>query len=251
MTASPPAAPTVAQTTGLPCLPTRPAPPWLVQLTSLNGPFPLKQVLRESVYYPACGVDGTPVRLLGHHLHSYVYVDYGVGEEGLRRALVDAPFRGYSIVGERPVTKSELAPARSGWDEHAPWMDRRFISTPFARWIVFERQAAVPTHHGPSRFSLLYIGGEGVASFQALYRAQQIAPAALCIIQPGTGFGGNWTDFRRPRGHLARLVVQTPHLVPRLLVCGGDDANAYWPRYRTEVGSGRTDDGGRVVVYER
>lgn len=55
----------------------------------------------------------------------------------------------------------------------------------------------------------------------------------LTIIQPGTGFGGNYTDFRDPNGFFAWTILKGngQHL-PEYLVCGGlllDYSQAFWP----------------------
>ncbi|MCF8227153.1 MAG: hypothetical protein K9J30_14850 [Bacteroidales bacterium] len=75
--------------------------------------------------------------------------------------------------------------------------------------------------HGPKRFSLLYLGGEGVASYQALYWTNQMKPKALAIIQPGTGFGLNWTDFRDENRDLGWVVRNNPSGEPDIIYYGG------------------------------
>lgn len=54
-------------------------PAWLLALTPetlQQAPFPLAEVLRGSVYYPASGTDGHAVELLVRHAASFVHVDY-------------------------------------------------------------------------------------------------------------------------------------------------------------------------------
>ena len=48
-----------------------------------------------------------------------------------------------------------------------------------------ERDDDFGEDHGPERFSLLYVRGEGVATFAGLYAANKVSPKALAIIQPG------------------------------------------------------------------
>ena len=68
-----------------------------------------------------------------------------------------------------------------------------FNSTTVAHWVVFERNADRGEEHGPERFSLLFVCGEGLATFPQLYCSRGRAPKMLCFIQCW-GFAGNWTN---------------------------------------------------------
>lgn len=86
-------------------------PVWLSELVDPLGPIPMPDLLRHCVYYPSAGVDGTPVKYLGRYFQSFVYVDYGVGEQIV---LNDLPnFRGYDLIASRQVCQDELFP--QGW----------------------------------------------------------------------------------------------------------------------------------------
>jgi len=72
-----------------------------------------------------------------------------------------------------------------------------------------------------------------VAAYQALYWQNHTAPVVLAIIQPGHGFGGNYTDFTDPNGFFAWVILKGngQHL-PEYLVFGGlgeHDTQAFWP----------------------
>jgi hypothetical protein len=41
--------------------------------------------------------------------------------------------------------------------------------------------------HGPARFSLLFVGGEEVATYQALYWGNKVTATTIAIVQLGTG----------------------------------------------------------------
>ena len=216
-------------------------PVWLSKLGDPLGPIPMPDVLRHCVYYPAAGLDGDPVKYLGRYFQSFVYVDYGVGEQ---LVLNDLPnFRGYDQISNRQVGQDELVP--QGWqppklrpEDGDPTRNASFIKPPFAIWAVYDRRPEVCSEHGPQRFSLLYIGGEGAATFHALFYSHQVAPAVVALIQPGTGFGRNWTDFENPNRVFARLVRENPAGQPGHLLYGGwSDGGCYrdapWPEYRT------------------
>jgi hypothetical protein len=178
------------------------------------------------------------VRYLGGNVHSFFYVDYGADRGEFNNALQAPGFRGYSILGRRPVTENELAP--DGWqpppiypsDKTGSPLDS-WIKRPFAEWVVLEREKEYGPDHGPARLSLLYLVADGAAAFHALYHAQNIAPYIVAIIRPGTGFGGNWTDFRQETMIFGRLVLSNPAGIPEFLLC--DNHQPYWANHYEAV----------------
>ncbi len=224
-------------------------PQWVLDLTPKtmeDGQFPLQEFLRDSLYYPASGFDGDPVEHLGGNIISFVYVDYAYTRERLRSELEDPGFHGYDLLATRVVTERELAPR--GWHPESPIPDdgdpsryRDWIQELFCDWCVFQRQRDFPDSHGPDRFSLLYLCADGVTAFQVLYVTNSVAPKAVAIIQPGTGFGGNWTDFRDPEKIFARSVLGNPGGRPEILLYGGIGARdgyreSCWPDYSNFLG---------------
>lgn len=205
--------------------------------------FPLASVLEHSLYYPAAGFDGRPVQFLGGFIHSFVYVDYGTEERDLDRELEEHGFEGYRLAGRKVLRESDLAPR--GWNPRIPpefeseqgGFDKKrrdhFVRKPFANWLIFDREDGRDEQHGPDRFSLVYLCADGVAAYQALYHENHTAPEVLAIIQPGAGFGGNYTDFRNPDGFFAWTVLHgNGDHVPEYLVCGGNNdgyTEAFWP----------------------
>ncbi len=209
---------------------------WLTKLTKEEietGKFPLKDILQNSLYYPSCGFDGGVVKDCNTaardlDIVSFIYCDYASGKDAFLEA--QNTFSGYHLLGCRDVTHSELTP--NGWSPTFPpgidkqqYMQYSADWKPFIMWSVFERDAIRDESHGPERFSLLYLGGEGVATYQALYWTNNISARAIAIIQPGTGFGLNWTDFRDENGALAWVINNNPAGQPELYYYGGYGSN--------------------------
>lgn len=236
----------------IPGIPARPVPEWLAKIDP-SSPFPLHEVLQGSLYYPSSGRDGDPVRFLGGFIHSFIYVDYGIDRADVMESL-ESPrhrFRGYRTLLQKDLRPQDLAPG--GWQPIAP---KRIDGTPparppegiepFAIWAVLEREDGFDDAHGPRRFSLVFLCGDGVASFQALYHANRCRPEVVAIIQPGHGFGGNWTDFTDPGLIFSRSVQGNPAGRPGYLLHGGwarGFAEPCWPRYRDLVHRWRAADG--------
>jgi len=228
-------------------LPVQPMPDWLLHMTPdrmFRDPFPLHALLSGSLYYPSSSYDGDPIAYLGGNHLSFVYVDYGAERSRLLTALKEPGLLGYQVMCHRPILETELTPR--GWSPVIP--DRKFprhlrswVRPPFSEWAILERQAGFSDEHGPQRFSLLFICAEGVATFQALYVGNQVAPGTVAIIQPGHGFGGNWTNFSDPDAPLAKAVLGNPAGRPDFLLYGGVGGRHFytrpcWPPYADQLG---------------
>ena len=198
------------------------------------GPVPLDDLLRNSLYYPASRTDGRPIKLcntawrqLG--IDSFVYCDFDLS---VREFLADTrTMRGYHVVAHRRLDSSEYIP--EGWqlemvpEENANGRRRYWDSflgqggpKHEACWVVFERNADKSPAHGPKRLSVLYVCGEGLATFQQLYCSRGIAPKMLCFIQCW-GFAGNWTDFSACGAPFHRTLLKYRECTPEWL-CFGD-----------------------------
>lgn len=230
----------------------RPVPEWLKRLNPAKlspREFSSRKVIEHSLYYPAAGVDGRPIQFLAGFIHSFIHVDYGMNEQAVDNEVKNPGFSGYHLAGATRLSESDLTPG--GWQAAVPARFRdqiqSFISVqqrwfveqqPFATWYIFDRDERLGEEHGPQRFSLVHICADGVATYQALYYKNKTSPEVLAIIQPGTGFGGNYTDFRDPEGFFAWTVLHGNGLnIPEYLVCGGllrDYNDAYWPKDYTE-----------------
>lgn len=233
-------------------IPKREVPQWLNDAENLSA-LPIDKLLANSLFYPSSGRDGDPVRYLGGFIHSFIYVDYGIEHDEVWNSLHDAHhgFRGYRIIDCRDVSQSELTPCGSepvyhGPTDRVPLVHRDYPKERFAIWSVHERGKEWSDDYGPERFSLLYICGDGVAMFRALYHRSKQVPDVVAVIQPGTGFGHNWTDFREPSQIFGRSVLHNPSGTPQYLLCSGlenDRETPCWPEYSELVHYWRVCDG--------
>ena len=245
-------------------LPEIATPRWLTDLSSntiINQPFPLHELLLDSLYYPSSGFDGDPVRHLAGNILSFIYVDYGHSRDEFMNALRDPGFRGYDLFATRSVTERELTP--HGWRptpptrlDGEPSRYRAWIKKPFCSWTLFQRREDIPVSHGPSRFSLLYLCADGVAAYQALYVANSAIPKAVAVIQPGHAFGGNWTNYTKPNRIFAKTVLGNPSGQPEILLYGGMGRRHFyrepcWPDYQTQVCLVDKTGGGSIGVWSK
>ena len=197
-----------------------------------EGHVPMDDLLKDSLYYPASRTDGRPVKLcntvwrrLG--IDSFVYCDFdlSVGE-----FLADTrTMHGYHMLGSRRLDPAEYIP--EGWtlemvlegDGRRRYWDS-FLGhggpAHGACWVVMERDADMSPVHGPERLSILYVCGEGLATFQQLYCSRGVAPKMICFIQCW-GFAGNWTDFTACWGPFHYTLSKYRKSIPEWL-CIGD-----------------------------
>lgn len=261
----------------IPKIKRRPVPSWLKSLNNLDE-LPIRDLLANSLYYPSCGRDGDPVRYLGGFIHSFVFVDYSFEHDEVLNSLHDAHhrFKGYKVVYLRDVKEKELIsdgcsltpsmvftlfccngrmkelqyndwrPIIPDYIDGNPLKYSDSIKEPFAVWAIHQRDENLGEEHGPEQFSLLYICGDGAATFQALYHGNKCAPDVVAIIQPGTGFGLNWTDFRNPSQIFARSVLNNPDGKPGYLLYGGWGSNyksSCWQEYNQLIHYWKVCDG--------
>ena len=231
-------------------------PEWLV---SGDFSFTVEKALTDSLYYPAAGFDGDPVKFFTGNVFSFVYADYGVDRSRLMAELDAHGFRGYHIIHSQSLSSADLVP--HGWTvmlmpdrEGSPDNYKSWIKEPFAEWMIFERNSEVTSPDKAERFALLYICADGAAAYQALYLSNNIRPRIIAVIQPGHGFGFNWTDFTNRKSILARSVFHNRKLLPEYMINGGwgeEDfySEAVWPEYSTRMLSIPLTNTGYMTVW--
>ena len=215
-------------------------PTWLKGLRDPD-PFPRKDFFgARTVYYPASSVDGQPLRLFGGSRAAYcfVFADYGFGgltRDRVREQLADPGHpghpRGYRPLLVRDLTEQELRPG--GWETHVSpdrvrhdWATRQPKGGPYALWAVLERREEFLEDHGVARMAIVFVGGEGIATFDALFCQGDVEPPFAVVLQDH-GFGGNWTRFGGQESllwGLARLYAR-----PKWLLIGR--GTVPWPGY--------------------
>ncbi len=177
-----------------------PDPEWLFSLK----PAPdIQDILTGSLFYPASGIDGAPVKYLGGMVHSFVYADYGVSKGRIQRLMAMPSFLGYRTVR---LGEYDLGVWDCSLPESLPEYIRGYVKPFFALMGIFERVDGCSSDHGPKRFSILYLCAEGISVFKQLYVRHAIAPRVIAIIRPGHGFGFNWTNFIQPSSHLRQAI---------------------------------------------
>lgn len=225
--------------------PTEP-PAWLLDIRP-DSEFSRSQVLQGSLYYPASELDGNILKAYGGFAHSFVYVDPNIH----RSVFLEQSHRiaGYDVVLQRDLSALDLCPVRLPQEpvdrnlDGDPGQLRRWPRNepiqPFAIWTVLERRLSTHPGHGPVRLSIVFIAGEGVASYHAIYNSNRLKPVAIAM-KRHNGFAGNWTEFCRRGAIFERVVMANPAGQPDYLfadcaygydACGWEKDRNVWRAY--------------------
>ena len=176
----------------------------------------------RTVYYPGSGDDCQPVKLCSraHAAHAFVYVDYGVSKDTLAKRLGDPAkgLCGYAVTHTEDVSKDVLPP--EGWVSHPKTLkadDFRCVKPPFAWFVVFDRRNG-GEDHGPQRLAILFIGDDGIASYDWLYCQEDGTQNPFLVVIKDHGMGGNYNKFGS--GGLLEHIVQMYQVGPEYLLVG-------------------------------
>jgi hypothetical protein len=154
--------------------------------------------LENSVYYPACRFDGTPIKFLGKLFSNYVYVDYN-SEYGDLESNINNGLLGYKLKNGSMINAEELFGVN--WESFSDENNDIYRNlpfewkNPFAKIYSFERSIGFNDVHGKKNIELLYIKAEGISTYKYLYCKKNITPKCLASIVPGLAFGGNFSDY--------------------------------------------------------
>ncbi len=181
----------------------------------------------RTLYYPGFGDDGQPVRLCAraHAAHAFVYVDYGVSQKVISDKVYDSKqgFKGYKVETEKSLREGDLRP--NGWNPHVDpskvtGTHANFATAdPYAWFVVLRRKdcEGYDGTHGPQRLAGLFVGGDGIATYDALFCQDDGTPAPFLVVVQDHGSGGNWDKFGRG-GKLEQIARKCEALPEHLLV---------------------------------
>jgi hypothetical protein len=192
----------------------RSMPPWLSSIKDYKDldHILLESILENSLFYPASGRDGDPIKYLSGYIHSFIYADNGVTEKQLINSLENQNrnFLGYHV----EFIKSE-----------------NFICC--STWVILKRISSFDAKFGPERISLLFVHNDFMCAFQGLYSNSKKCPEIIALIKSG------WmgSDNHSGDGELAEAV----NIVGRpsyMLECAGKGRNlsgSYWGTHFNKI----------------
>ncbi len=224
-------------------------PKWLADYTP-GDPFPRKNFFASRiVYYPGSETDGHPLRIFGkaHAAHCFVYADYNfsaatVDEQLSNEENTQHP-KGYKLLDLLELQENELTP--HGWTPHCNvdmnrhnFGDSRPPEGPFARFAVLQRKDSFDDDHGPERLAYIHVGGDGYATFDALF-CQEAFNLPYAVLLQDHGFGMNWNrdGFGGEENLLRQLAQGSGKPQPEWLFVA--EHTEPWPGYQRASGPDR------------
>ena len=178
------------------------------------------------VYYPGAGNDGQPVHTFSaaRAAFLYVYVDYMLSRREAEAQLAETPFRGYRKIGLIDMKLADLTP--KPWSPHIrpsreqiEGMRHLPVAAPYGFMAVFEREDDLTDEYGAKRFAVIFIGGDGMATYDAVFANGNMIPP-LAIVLQDHGFGGNYDRFGK--GGLLEKIAIVSGIYPKLLLTGAN-----------------------------
>ena len=167
-------------------------PGWLKSIAKNpeTASFPLKSILKDSLYYSVSKSKGDPVKLLAGNVFSFIYIDEINTRQDFLSELntknVSCEFENYSPVLIKEISRDEILPDEwkstiKPWGNENQWKwyvwERRRDF--FGYWSVWKRNPSAKSNVGPELFSFLYLGGDISLLYEALYIRNNTKPKFL------------------------------------------------------------------------
>jgi hypothetical protein len=225
-------------------------PSWLSDFKPGDA-FPRQQFFSSRIiYYPGSGIDGHAVKVFGstHAAHCFIYADYGIPQTLLEETLKNSRsrFRGYHTAARIQLRKEDIVPA--GWSPHIQptelperSRDRVHIrTTAFAFLEILQREQGLDATHGAHRLAVLFLGADGIATYDALFCQSASNRPPFCLLLQDHGFGGNYDRFGK--GGLLERIASRCGVMPQWLLAA--DNTQPWEGFEP-VSNVEGDSGGR------
>ena len=155
----------------------------------------IKEFLASAVFYPASRLDPRPVMELAGKFSNFVYVDYSLGAKRVEGALCGSRFDGYRIAEIEDVEPEGLLGC--SWKDLPPprRLDPERMKKPFIKIARLKKRRKAEGDSGAKEIRILFICGEALVIYRALYHRRELAPGCLVYVNPGIYEGGNHLDF--------------------------------------------------------
>lgn len=178
----------------------------------------------RTLYYPGSGYDGQPVATFNkaHACHCHIYVDFLYTKLQLSLELRDrySRFKGYHSLGNYEFREDEIRP--KGYVPYIPDgyrlnSEAKPITSgvnPFCLIEILERDEGFGDDHGCERFAVVFLMGDGICSYQALFSKDGWGRKPWALVLQDHGFGGNYDRFGN--GGLMEAVARHDGSYPSL-----------------------------------
>ncbi len=206
----------------------------------LNDEFPLNEILKNSLYYPCSRFNGDVIKNCNTErqqldIISFIYCDHQQSLDGFLFAI--DLFAGYNVFAYRTLNVKDLVP--NGYQFRMPprlnkseYPRNQNLQVSFAVWVVFERKEQRDHKHGQERFSLIYICGEGIATYQAIYWGNKKSPKVIALIDPQDYVDNYWQTTLIQSGSFEWTIENNMYGKPDFILYNSSNiTNLNWRNY--------------------
>ena len=197
-------------------------------------------------FHPGSGFDGTLIKVgnISRAVHSYLYVDYGVGKDEMINHLAKPnSIYGYHSIGRIEWSEKDILPngeyQRNVHKEPRTPFRGPFKSDekPYCFTEIMERNSDKDEAFGARRFAITFLFADGIATYYQLF-CMEYKKAPWIFLLQDHGFGGNYDQFGE--GGLLDAIITKNGIRPQHVICA--DNTRIWNGYK-ETGLPPIDDG--------
>jgi hypothetical protein len=187
-------------------------------------------------YYPGSGFDGTLIKVgnRSRAVHSYLYVDYGVGKEELINHLAEPKcIYGYHSIGriewsEKDILPNGQYPINVHKEPRTPFRGPfKSDEKPYCFTEIMERDPDKNEDFGARRFAVTFLFADGIATYFQIF-CMEYKKAPWIFLLQDYGWGGNYDIFGK--GGLLDAIIKRNGIQPQFVICA--DNTRIWNRYK-------------------
>lgn len=87
----------------------------------------------------------------------------------------------------------------------------------YALFVLLQRDEELGEQHGAERLAVIFLGADGVATYDALFCQRDSGPPLFILVLQDHGFGGNYTRFGKG-GLLHQIATRTSTFPDHIMV---------------------------------
>lgn len=200
-------------------------------------------------YYPGSGYDGTLIKVgnRSRAVHSYLYVDYGVGKEDLIKHLAEPnSIYGYHSIGRIEWTEKDILPngqypLNVNKKPRTPFRGPfKSDEKPYCFTEIMERNPDKDKDFGAKRFAVTFLFADGIATYYQVF-CMEYKKAPWIFLLQDYGWGGNYDIFGK--GGLLDSIIKRNGIRPQFVICASN--TRIWDGYEAHTELPPINDGMR------
>ena len=197
--------------------------------------------------YPGSGYDGTLIKVgnKSRAVHSFLYVDYGLGKDDLIKHLAEPnSIYGYHSIGriewsEKDILPNGQYPLNVNKKPRTPYKGPlKSDEKPYCFTEILERDPDKDENFGAKKFAVTFLFADGIATYYQLFYMKYKKAPWIFLLQDH-GFGGNYYKFGKEG--LLDAIISENDIRPQFVICASN--TDIWTGYKEITGLPPINDG--------